>query len=80
MNLYIDVEEVGRCLCFFQKINRADLEDIAWMRDGKELVVDKKLTEQFALIGLSNRDFPSFAGWLPEGLGLEISVMKGDKK
>jgi hypothetical protein len=62
----VDVDELKRCFQYFMAINMADLDEIIWIRDGKRLRPDRATLEKFAFTGLSNKDFPEYAGWLDD--------------
>lgn len=68
----VDVNEIERCLRYFKAINDADLDDIVWMRGNEQLHADPTALEEFSFTGLSNRDFPAVAGWMPEGVGIRV--------
>ena len=78
--MIVNVDEIERCLRYFKEINNADLDEIVWMRHGDQIVPDPALIKEFRFIGLSNRDFPSVAGWMPDDVGIRVSVMSFTKE
>ncbi len=73
--MVVDINEIERCLRYFKAINDANLDDIVWMRGEDTLRPTPEQLQEFALIGLSNRDFPSVVGWIPEGVGVRVSTL-----
>lgn len=71
----IKVEDVERVLRFFKEINTTPLEDIVWTRGGVELEVTQEQLDEYNFTGLSNRDFPSVMGWLPEDVGIQVATL-----
>jgi hypothetical protein len=78
--LVVDVNEVERCLRYFKAINETDIDNIVWKRGDKALPVDPVAIPEFRFIGLSNRDFPSVMGWMPDGIGIRVTTMTFSKK
>jgi hypothetical protein len=76
----VDVNELERCLRYLKEINNAALEDIVWMRGDTPLSVDPDALWSFSFVGLSNRDFPSYVGWMPDGVGIRIVTMTASAK
>jgi len=73
--MVVDINEIERCLRYFKAINAEVLEDIVWMRGNEKLTPDHEVLEEYRFIGLSNRDFPSVAGWLPDDIGIRVTAM-----
>jgi hypothetical protein len=74
-DMIVDVNEIERCLRYFKAINDAPLEEIVWMRGDEQLHADPAELQEHAFTGLSNRDFPAVAGWLPDGIGIRVATM-----
>lgn len=55
--IQVDIDEVRRHFEYRAKINRADIHDIVWMKDGKPLEVSKEMLDAWLIIGLNNIDF-----------------------
>lgn len=62
--MIVDVEKLKETFEYQLKINREQLENIVWMRDGKVVKPTDDMIEEFKFIGLSNCSFPTFAGIL----------------
>lgn len=77
--MVVDINEIERCLRFFKEINEANIEEIVWKRGDETLQVEPEELEDFKYMGLSNRDFPSIAGWLPDDVGIRAIVLKMTK-
>jgi hypothetical protein len=75
--MIVDINEIERCLRYFKAINNAALEDIVWMRGDERLTPEPGAIEEYAFVGLSNRDFPAVAGWLPDDIGIRVTTMIG---
>jgi hypothetical protein len=75
MSKTVDILELERCLRYFKQINNTPLEEIVWMRGEELLTPEPGALEEFAFIGLSNRDFPSIAGWLPPDIGIKVTTL-----
>lgn len=75
MSMIVDINELERCLRYFKAINDAPLEDIVWMRGDEMLTPSEDDLDNYAFIGLSNRDFPAVAGWLPEDIGVRVTSL-----
>ena len=73
--MVVDINEIERCLRYFKAINAENLEDIVWMRGEEKLTPDPEVLEEYRFTGLSNRDFPSVSGWLPDGIGIMVTAM-----
>lgn len=71
--MIVDITEIERCLKYFKQVNDCPFEDIIWVKDGVPLLVDPETSEDFKFIGLSNRDFPSICGWMPDDVGIRVS-------
>ena len=76
----VDLEELIRVKKYLQKINRANLEDIKWRKNGVVLEFEKEVLEEFQSCGLSNTDFPPYHGLFPRGLGVRVSTITISKK
>lgn len=68
-----DLEEVFR---YLSEINKKDLKDIQWTRDGKVIDIPEEAIEEFQFIGLNNTDF--FRRYY-EGEGV-VAVLVGRNK
>ena len=66
--MVVDIKQIEQCLRYFKAINELPLQDIIWMRGTELLTPNKKEVEEYKFIGLSNRDFPSVAGWMPDDI------------
>ena len=73
--MVVDVDEIERCLRYFKAINAANLNEIIWVRGNEKLTPDAEVLEEYRFLGLSNRDFPSVAGWLPDDIGIRVTAM-----
>lgn len=73
--MVVDINEIERCLRYFKEINAENLEDIVWMRGDDRLTPAPEVLEEYRFIGLSNRDSPSVAGWLPDDIGVRVSTI-----
>ncbi len=82
--MIVDINEIERCLRYFKSINDENFDDIVWMRGDERLLPGDELLKEYQYLGLSNRDFPSIAGWLPGDIGIRVSVLtltdRGDKE
>lgn len=74
--MIVDINEIERCLRFFQFINEANIEDIIWMRGDETLQVSPERLKAFKFMGLSNRDFPSVTGWMPDDVGIRVATIE----
>lgn len=74
--MIVDINEIERCLRYFNEINEANLEDIIWMRGDETLQVLPEQLKAFKFMGLSNRDFPSVAGWMPDDAGIRVAKIE----
>lgn len=72
----VDITEIERCLRYFKLINNTELDDIVWMRGDDVLVPTPEEQKEFLSIGLSNRDFPSVMGWMPDDIGIQITKIE----
>ena len=73
--MIVDILEIERVLRYFKTINKADLDDIVWMRGEERMTPSAEQLEGFKYIGLSNRDFPSVIGWMPDDIGIRVTTM-----
>lgn len=73
--MVVDINEIERCLRYFKAINDTNLDDIVWVRGDEVLQPTTEQLEEYKFIGLSNRDFPSVAGWMPEDIGIRVATM-----
>ena len=53
----VSVEEVLQLRKRLHEINSIPLCDIEWTENGKSLVIDEALKDEFRFTGLSNKDF-----------------------
>lgn len=53
----VSYDEVLRFLKFKEQINKLELKDIEWVKDGEVIQYDKKLAEFWEQTGLSNLTF-----------------------
>ena len=53
----VAIEEVIELWEGRQRINRLDIEDIIWTKEGKPLSIRKGLAREFEMTGLNNNDF-----------------------
>ena len=53
----VDLQNVRIYEAFRRCINSTPLVEIHWLEDGQEVVIDKKLIEDFERTGLNNIDF-----------------------
>jgi len=53
----VAIEEVIELWEGRQRINRLDIEDIIWTKDGKPLSIPLEVVREFELTGLNNNDF-----------------------
>lgn len=65
--LIVDLELMLQCKTQLNEINQMPLEDIRFVRNGKELEINKKNMEDWKFIGLSNTDFIT-TGFYESGL------------
>ncbi len=73
--MVVDIKEIERCLRYFKAINAAPLGEIVWMRGDERLTPPAEQLDEFRFIGLSNRDFPSVVGWMPDDVGIRVTLM-----
>ena len=66
----VNLNKLIRVKGYLKKINRADLNSITWVVDGKEVNPTVSQTNEFLCVGLSNTDFPSAMGWYPDDIGI----------
>jgi hypothetical protein len=78
--MIVDIVEIERVLRYFKAINQENLEDIVWMRGSESLIPSAGQLEEFNFLGLSNRDFPSVIGWMPDDIGIRITAMTLTKR
>ena len=64
------LDELIRVKRYLKKINQADLSQITWVIDGKEVTPTDEQINEFSSIGFSNTDFPASMGWYPNGIGI----------
>ena len=57
MNNKIDIDEVLKLKNRINEINSFDLTKVKFIKDGKEINVDKEIIEDWGFIGLNNFDF-----------------------
>ena len=57
MKTDIDIDWLLRLCDQRADVNSLKLEDIRWMREGKEVQIAPKLVEDFKFLGLNNVDF-----------------------
>ena len=50
----VDLDKLKETLDYLAEINKADLADIVWLVDGKELLATPKQIIQWQYIGLNN--------------------------
>lgn len=55
--VYIDIDDVLIMQRIRKRINKPNLSDIVWVRNGKEISVPKGLVDKWRWCGLSNCDF-----------------------
>lgn len=71
----VDIREIERCLRYFKTINNTDFHKLSWFDGDKPLTVTKEQADEFNYMGLSNRDFPSVIGWMPDDVGIRVTTM-----
>jgi hypothetical protein len=76
----VDIKELEECMRFLQKINKSNIYDIVWRRGSEVLKPTKEQLDGFSFMGLSNKDFPSVMGWMPDGLGIRVSTITLSKR
>ncbi len=57
VKVVVNVEELEAAQAVLNKINKPDLENIAFHKDGKEIEVPKEVVKGFVYCGLNNTDF-----------------------
>jgi hypothetical protein len=73
--MIVDINEIERVLRYFKEINNTPLSDIVWMKGDVELYVNPEEIKEYEYTGLSNRDFPSVVGWMPNDIGIRVSTI-----
>ena len=53
----VNIERILELTEELKCINRQDLSDIEFYKNGKKLVIDPKIIEDFEFVGLNNVDF-----------------------
>jgi hypothetical protein len=76
----INVEEIIEQERRRREINRLELSEIEWFKDGVKLEVDPEDIEEWRFIGLSNVQFVTSCLFPAEDLGLGISIITLAKK
>ena len=77
--MVVDINEIERCLRYFKAINASELDAIVWLRGDEKLTPTPEDIAEYRFIGLSNKDFPSVMGWMPEGVGIRVTTMAFSK-
>ena len=73
--MIVDINEIERCLRYFNKINEATLTEIIWMRGKEPLTPEPFQLEEYQFMGLNNQSFPEVIGWMPDDIGIRVSTM-----
>ena len=55
----VDVEELEKINSRLEEINKVPFQNIRWKRDGKDLVLNHDVVDEWKYIGLSNSSFVS---------------------
>jgi hypothetical protein len=71
--LKVDLDELERCMRYFKGINSVDLCDIEWVKGDTSITPTQEDLDEFSFIGFSNRDFPSYMGWVPDDVGIKFT-------
>ena len=58
----IDIEEIEQLKTRLDYINSIPFADIVWLKDGKHLPISKDEVNEWTYLGLSNTEWPDFAG------------------
>lgn len=69
----VDLEELERCMRYFESINSVDLSTIEWTQGDVTITPSQEDLEEFSFIGFSNKEFPSYMGWMPDDIGIKFT-------
>lgn len=69
----VDLEELERCIRYFKSINSVDLSTIEWVKGGVTITPTQEDLDEFSFIGFSNKEFPSYMGWMPDDVGIKLT-------
>jgi hypothetical protein len=64
MKKRINIEDVEKLLEERRKINIIPFENIEWYKNGKKLILNPKILEEYKFMGLNNTDFVRFKVYL----------------
>ena len=56
----VDINRVLDILSELNEINNAKLEDIQWVRDGRNIEVNQEMIDEYEFIGLNNVGFITY--------------------
>lgn len=73
--MIVDINEIERVLRYFKEINDTPLSEIKWTNGDNLLYTSNDAIVEFQYMGLSNKDFPSVMGWMPDGIGIRVSTV-----
>lgn len=60
----VKIEEFREVMRYLREIESTPLENIKWMKNGKEVKVTKDQIDEWRFTGLNNRDFAKLVlGW-----------------
>lgn len=57
MATFIDLRDVELVLDFIRDLEKHQLSDINWVRNGQVIEIDPATLEEWKFLGLANRDF-----------------------
>ena len=59
LNLQVDIDELIRVKTYLSEINRVDLSEIVWVKNGVKIDIKSEWIDEFQYTGLNNTDFIS---------------------
>jgi hypothetical protein len=73
--MIVELIEFDMARKYLKEINNTDIDDIVWVRNGVQQDIPEEILDEWKFIGLSNTDFPKFAGLSEYGVGITTMIL-----